>query len=202
MNRRVCPLCTVRTAGVVDPDCTVCGGHGYLVLGARGAAHFDPHVLSTAVHLALEASARHLEETTTRAQDPRPAIRDTLAKLAKAGIIDPKPPAPPATGPTGRHPGPAAMIAAKSTGCTPTRTDQLMIRAHPYPYADHDRPGARGTPVFSHGWHPSSLACVLDPFDFDTTVLHQAMERRARTFRARVLTEIALHPPKIRRKKR
>lgn len=186
--RRVCPLCTVREAGVIDPGCLICGGHGYVELGQRAVGYFDPHIVSTAVHLALETRARELHETTQRAQDPAPAIRATIDRMVKAGMIRPKRSAPPTpTGRTGTHPGPAAHIVLRTIGTEPTRTDQLMIRARPYPYEMTDRPGARGHPLFSNNWHPSSLACVLDPVPFDTTTLTQTLTRRKRVHHARVL---------------
>lgn len=187
MTRRVCPLCTVREAGVIDPDCLICTGHGYVELGERALGYFDPSIVSTAVHLALETCAREIHETTQRAQDPGPAIRATLDRMVKAGIVRPKRSAPKPAGPTGKHPGPAAHIVLRTIGTEPTHTDQLMIRAHPYPYDMTDRPGARGHPLFSNNWHPSSLACVLDPVPFDTTTLTQTLTRRKRGHHARVL---------------
>lgn len=186
--KRVCPMCVVREAGVVSEKCPLCNGHGVIELGDRAVAFFTPETVSTAIHLAVESQARALAETTTRSQDPVPAILRTLAQLEKAGIIRaPKPRAPASSGATGKHPGPPATIVHRATGHTPTRVDQLMIRAHAYPYAPGARPGARGRPMFSNNWHPSSLACLLDPQPFDTTTQTQTLTRQKRAFDARVL---------------
>lgn len=187
--KRVCPLCVVREAGVVAADCPICSGHGTVELGSRAVAHFTPETVSTAIHLALEAQARALHDTRVRSQDPRPQLANTLAQLAKSGIVLlPKAPAPATTGATGTHPGPPAHLVHRSTGHTPTKVDQAMIRAHPFRYAPADRPGVRGLPLFSKNWHPSSLACVLDPVPFDVTTTQQTLERQKRRYDARVLT--------------
>ena len=74
-----------------------------------------------------------------------------------------------------------------------------MIRAHHFPYALADRPGARGKPLFSNNWHPSSLACVLDPQPFETTTPAQALDRAARNHAAAVLAaSITVTPRKPR----
>ena len=198
--RRTCPVCTLREAGVVSDDCPVCNGHGVVELGDRALKFFTPGAVSTSVHLALEVQARILHDTTTRAQDPRPALNKTLAQLAKAGIIHPpKPPAPAKPGATGRHPGPPAEIVRRATGAAPTRGDELMIRAHPYVYQPGDRPGVRGTPLFSSNGHPSSLACVLDPVPFETTTQEQALARTKRMHDARVLAGASTTTPRRRK---
>lgn len=189
--KRVCPLCTVREAGVVAPDCTVCDGYGTLELGTRAINYFTPQTVSTAIHLALECQARAVHNTQVRSTDPGPMIRNTLAQLAKAGMVHlPKRKAPAGPGATGTHPGPPAVVAHRSTGVAPTPTDEKMIRARPYPYAPDDRPGVRGLPLFSNNWYPASLACVLDPQPFDTTTSAQVTDRKKRDHQARVLVAV------------
>lgn len=191
MIRRVCPMCVVREAGVIAPDCEVCNGHGILELG-RAVKQYPDTTVSTAIHLALEEAARTVHDTTIRSRDPRAAIRATLDQLTKAGLLrPPKAPAPPgAPEPPGTLTVPPARLAHSATGRTPTRVDQNMIRAHHFPYSDRDRPGVRGLPLFSNNWHPSSLACVLDPQPFETTTPKQARSRTARNFQAAVLAEV------------
>lgn len=75
-----------------------------------------------------------------------------------------------------------------------------MIRAHHYPYTPTDRPGARGLPLFSNNWHPSSLACVLDPQPFETTTPAQALARAKRDHSAAVLAASITVTPRSRRK--
>jgi len=104
--RRTCPVCVLREAGIVAEDCVVCGGHGTVELGERALAYFTPEAVSTAVHLALESQARALHDSTTRQDDPRPAVEATMGRLAKAGIVVVRPKAPaPDPGPPGRTRG-------------------------------------------------------------------------------------------------
>jgi hypothetical protein len=191
VTRRVCPLCVVREAGLVSPDCVVCDGYGTLELGARALGFFKPEVVSMTIALALEGQARSMHTAQVRSTDPAPAMRQTLAQLAKAGmIVPPKRRAPAGPGATGSHPGPPEDVVARCTGITVTDTDHKMIRAHPYPYSPNDRPGVRGLPLFSNNWHPASLPCVFDPQPFHTTTTEQAIERAKRDHQARVLVAV------------
>ena len=83
---------------------------------------------------------------------------------------------------------PPATLVKMATGREPDRTDQLMIRAHPYPYRHTDRPGARGLPLTSANFHPSSLARIGDPFDFEHDTTTDLTTRHKRRYHARALT--------------
>ena len=191
MTRRVCPLCVVREAGIVSPECVVCDGHGTLELGPRALEFFTPEVVSTAIHLALECQARAVHTAQVRSSDPGPAIRQTLSQLSAAGMLTlPKSRAPAGPGATGSHPGPPEAVVQRATGAIPTDTDHRMIRARPYPYTPQDRPGVRGLPLFSNNWHPASLPCVFDPQPFATTTTEQAMDRAKRNHQAHVLVAV------------
>lgn len=201
--RRCCPLCTLRSAAVVDPACAVCAGHGYLELG-RATGTYDPVTVSTAIHLVLEQTARALDLTTRRGADPAPALNAALNRAADTGLIRPHPaPAPDEdTGSGGSNAPPAAALAQKVTGATPTDCDQAMIRAAPYPYAHGDRPGSRGLPLLSSAFHPSSLARVGDPQDFETTTTRQLLERDKSRYQARSLAYVAITETKPTKKTR
>ena len=173
---RVCPLCTLRTAGLVAQDCPICAGAGTLTLGHAAVTEYGPETISTAVHLALERRARELDRHPhARSTDPRPALTETLGRLTAFGIItDPK--APGAGNPTPRtRPDPYAV--ASLVGTTPDTVDHNMIRAHTYPYRWNDRPGSRRLPLTSHNFHPSSLARLGDPQPFETTTGRLELER-------------------------
>lgn len=203
--RRCCPLCTLRSAAVIDPTCSVCDGHGYLELG-RATGTYDPVTVSTAIHLVLEQTARALDLTTRRGADPKPALDAALARAAKSGLIRPHTaPAPQEDAPAGgSNAPPAAALAQKVTGATPTPTDQAMIRAASYPYQHGDRPGSRGLPLLSSAFHPSSLARVGDPQDFETTTAKQLTERDRARYHARALAYVTTTetPPTPRSPKR
>lgn len=193
-TRRTCPLCTLRPAGVVDPTCAVCNGYGYLTLGDRALREYTGEAVSTAVHLALEITARQLDrQPHSRTQSPGPALADALGQLTRFGILNPpkvrRPPGPP---PVGRNPGPPAALVREATGKSPDHTDQLLIRAHFYPYAPSARPGSRGLPLMSENHHPSSLARVGNPQPFDTTTT-KTLHRQARDrYNGRTLANYAL----------
>lgn len=187
--RRTCPLCTVRPAAVISPDCPVCDGHGYLTLGSRGLREYDAETVSTAVHLALEQTARVIDRRAdARGIDPRPALTKTLGQLARGGLITP----PKATAPApdvqpGKTTGSPAALVHRATGHRPDHTDQLMIRAYPYRYRFTDRPGNRGLPLLSENFYPGSLPRVGNPQHFDTTTLTQLTDRHKRRYHARSL---------------
>lgn len=191
--RRCCPLCTVRAAAVVSPDCSVCAGHGYLILGSRGLREYDAETVSTAVHLALEQTARVVDRRAdARAVDPRPAIAHTLGQLTRGGLLaPPKAPAPAPDVQPGTTSGSPAALTHRVTGHRPDHTDQLMIRAHPYPYRFTDRPGNRGLPLLSANFFPGSLPRVGNPQHFDTTTLAQLTDRHKRRYHARALVHYA-----------
>lgn len=185
--RRLCPLCCVREAAVVSPDCYLCHGHGFLELGPA-AGVYDPVVVSTAIALAAEAQARDLDRTTTRSQDPGPVLDRLLDLMARNGLIRrPKAPAPAPETAAGSTRIPPARLAQQATGAAPNITDQHMIRAACFTYTFRDRPGARGLPLLSRNWHPSSLARIGDPMPFELTTEEQCMERQRTTYHARAI---------------
>lgn len=188
--RRVCPLCTVREAAVVCPDCTICHGHGYVELGPATTV-YPPVVVSTAIHLALEGESRDLDRNTNRSHDPTPALERLMDLMARNGLVRrPKAPAPAPETAAGSTRITPAQLVIKATGRVPNVTDQHMIRAAPFCYTFRDRPGARGLPVLSRNWHPSSLARVCDPMPFELTTEDQCLERQRTTYHA---TAIAYH---------
>lgn len=180
--RRTCPLCALREAAVISPTCPVCAGDGYLTMG-RAVTAYDAATVSTAIHLALERTARNVD--TSRSSDPAPALTRVLAQLTRVGLLaDPKAPAP-AAAPGPRRSATPAALAHKATGHTPDATDEHMIRAAPYPYRHSDRPGARGLPIFSASGHPSSLARVGDPQPFDVETTDVVAARQRTSYHAR-----------------
>lgn len=186
--QRLCPLCTLRTAAVISPTCPICHGTGTIPLTPRAVTEYGAETVSTAIHLALETQARELDRNPHhRSTDPTPALTHTLYQLTTAGLIhNPKAPSdPPRSQPT------PTALATITTGRAPDHTDQLMIRAHPYPYTYTDRPGARGLPVLSANFHPSSLARQGDPAPFNTTTLQTLTARDTRHRTARTLVQYA-----------
>lgn len=188
MTLRVCPLCTLRPAAIIDPACYVCAGHGVLELG-HAIREYDGPTVSTALALALEGAARDIDKRTdARNVDPKPHLEKTIAKLVRAGLLTPpKAPAPVTPDATGKRSGSCSALAHRATGRMPDMTDQLMIRAHPYPYRHTDRPGARGLPLMSANFHPSSLARIGNPFPFDHDTTTELTARQKRRYDARAI---------------
>lgn len=193
---RLCPLCTVRPAAVVDPSCIVCAGHGVLTLGPASLREYTPQTISTAAHLALEVDARKVDRRPdARSHDPAPAIARTLDLLERAGLLQlPKAPAPAPHEAPGTHTGPPAALVHRALGTRPDITDQRMIRAHPY--IPHHTDRDHGTPLLSENFYPSSLARVGNPVPFDSDTLSILSERQKRVYDARAivfyLTGVAL----------
>lgn len=191
MTLRVCPLCALRPAAIISPHCLVCAGHGIIELGHKAVTEYDPETVSTAAHLAYEQAARTLDKRPdARGIDPRPTIAKTTDQLVRAGIIKPpKAPAPATDEPTGTPTNmtPPATLVRMATGKEPDMTDQLMIRAHVYPYRPADRPGARGLHLTSWNFHPSSLARIGDPFPFEHDTTTELNTRRKRRYDARAI---------------
>lgn len=189
MTLRTCPACTLRPAAIIAPDCAVCGGHGVLELGERATREYDGPTVSAAIALALENVARTIDtRPDARNVDPRPAITKVLTQLQRAGILTPpKAPAPVTSEATGTKRTNAVALVHHATGRNVDHTDQLMIRAHPYPYSFRDRPGARGLPLMSANFHPSSLARILDPFPFENDTMTEVATRQKRRYDARAI---------------
>lgn len=189
MTLRACPLCTLRPAAIIDPECLICAGHGTLELGRASMREYDAATVSTAVHLALETAARSIDKRAdSRNVDPKPVLEKTLAQLYRAGLLTPpKAPAPTTPESTGKKSGSCSALAHRATGRMPDMTDQLMVRAHPYPYRFTDRPGARGLPLMSANFHPSSLARIGNPFPFDHDTTVELTTRHKRRYDARAI---------------
>lgn len=184
---RVCPLCTVRPAAVIDPACLVCGGHGVLELGPSSLREYTPQTVSTALHLAYEVTARKEDSRKdARSTNPSPAFERVTAQLTRAGLLmPPKAPAPAPAEAPGTRTGPPAALVHKAIGRRPDETDQRMIRAHPYPMRHTDR--VHGPPLLSANFFPSSLARVGDPQPFDSDTLAILTERQKRRYDARAI---------------
>lgn len=56
---KICPSCSRRFAGLVDPDCIICQGRGLLLLGAAAVEQHGAEQVSLAVEIVLEKLARH-----------------------------------------------------------------------------------------------------------------------------------------------
>lgn len=183
---RLCPLCTLRPAAVVDPACLVCGGHGTLHMGTA-LREYTPETIATGIHLALEGESRKLDRRPdARSVDPAPAIAKVLTQLTRAGLLTPPKAPPPAPTPApGKLTGPPASLVHRAIGYRPDETDQRMIRAHPYIPAPTER--WHGPPLLSRGFHPSSLARVGDPVPFDQDTLTLLRERQERRYHARAI---------------
>ncbi|GAA4915857.1 hypothetical protein [Nesterenkonia rhizosphaerae] len=205
--RRLCPVCARRRQELVDPECVICHGHGFLVLGQAALETYPAEVVAEAVHLALEARARIADTTMTLDQNRLLGVRDALTMLYDSGILD------------NEHDIPVALtraLASKSGARRPAMAlaseviqeplfdvDATLAQAGPHEYQEHDRPGVRGTPLFSANGYPSHLARLADPANPQQSTGATVRARRRDHKDAELLVKAGeLAAPKRRRKAR
>jgi len=157
----------------------------------------EPATVSTAVEIALEAAARHIDTTLTLSDDRIGPIAATMTLLVDAGIID--------------HPGTrrtahkvrhlaavpdldTALEVAAEYVPTTTARDATLALAPAYEYAEHERPNARGLPILSANGHPSATARITDPMTPGNDTAETARQRASQRRSATVLIEAA---PKV-----
>lgn len=209
--RRVCPACSRRTAELVDPDCTVCQGEGFLILHPAALTMYEPSVVAEAVGLALESSARHIETTTTLSDNRRAKLAVSVTDLVVARIIQepgsapietPAPPAPPTPGRRRRRKHESANqlsfaspeILAEGATQTPGKPYDGPVLAAPAHHYDKDaRPLMRGLPVLSAAGHPSHLARIEDPQDAYASTSDDYQTRARRTRQATIVVAAVPH---------
>ncbi len=208
--KRVCPACARRTAELIDPECVVCQGDGFLTLHPAALSIYEPAVVSEAVAVALEGMARLVESTTTLSDDRRRALGDRARQLTRARIIQepgtpgtPRAtpgdaPAPPVNAPRRkrRHTiaagqlsfseSPALLVEAL-TGQAPTVYDGPVLNAPAHEYDATDRPLMRGLPLLSAAGHPSHLARIEDPQDSYASTSLEATDRARRKRQATIV---------------
>lgn len=208
--KRVCPACSRRTAELVDPDCVICLGDGFLTLHPAALSIYEPAVVSEAVAVALEGMARAVESGTTLSDDRRVALGDRARQLAQARIIQvpgmapasPRPvpgdaPAPGkaprrkrrhniAAGQLSLSESPALLVEAL-TGAPPAPYDAPVLNAPAHTYDATDRPLMRGLPVLSAAGHPSHLARIEDPQDSYASTSQEAADRARRKRQATIV---------------
>lgn len=176
--RRLCPACTTRRNTLVDPECIICEGSGFIVLGDAALSIYSPDVVAEAVHLALEAAARDADRQLSLSDDRTAPVRVVLVRLRDAGIItehhQPTAPTPLRPRVRKRKRNAAGQYAIEATPSELAQQfvqgellplDAALAAAPCYEYAEHERPNARGLPVLSANGHPSSLSRVADPME-------------------------------------
>lgn len=209
--KRVCPACSRRTAELVDPDCTVCRGEGFLILHPAALTMYEPSVVAEAVGMALESVARNIEAVTTLSDNRRAKLAISVTDLVTARIIQepgtdhvPTPaPAPlPTPGRRRRRKHESANqlsfcapdILAESATQTPTAPyDAAVLAAPKHRYGADDRPLMRGLPLLSADGHPSHLARIEDPQDAYASTSEDAAARSRRTRQATVVVAAVPH---------
>ncbi|AYD81495.1 hypothetical protein HYP71_gp001 [Arthrobacter phage KBurrousTX] len=208
--RRVCPACSRRTAELIDPECTVCHGEGFLILHPAALTMCEPTVVSEAVGLALESSARLIESTTTLSDNRRAKLAASVSDLVTARIIhapgtiptDTPPPPPPTPGRRRRRKHESANQLSFATaeilaeGATKQDTkpyDGPVLEAPKHRYDKDDRPLMRGLPLLSADGHPSHLARIEDPQDAYASTSDDFDARSRRTRQATVLVAAVPH---------
>lgn len=72
----LCPVCVETPAGLIDPYCPVCGGHGTVLLHPAALSMYAPAVVAQAVDLSV----------TRAAKSGRP-LPEVIAELADAVAI-------------------------------------------------------------------------------------------------------------------
>lgn len=194
---RCCPACSKRHAQLISSNCPICGGFGTVTLGAAALSLHEPATVSTAVHIALEAVARGIDQNTTLSDDRVAPLRAAVVLLTDSGIIEHA-----GTRKTAhkvRHlhlvaDDSVALEAARAYVPTVQPVDQTLAHAPAYQYAEHERPNARGLPIMSAAGHPSHLARVADPTTPGNDTAATARERRQQARSATILVEAA---PKV-----
>lgn len=198
-DKRTCPACSTRYAGLVDPLCVICGGVGTLTLGDAALSIYEPEIVAQAVAIALEAVARKADETLTIGDDRAAPVREAVADLVEAGVISaPDPPAPkprrPRNRPRKRDDAGRYVLEAQPSKlaeeCVQVTIDDLdarLINADPYRYTEDDRPNARGLPLLSANGHPSHLARITDPEEPGNSTMATVRARQRERLHARAL---------------
>ena len=213
--RRVCPACSRRTAELVAPDCSICEGHGVIILHPAALSVYDPAVVSEAVALSLEAVARGIDSSFSLSDDRRGKLRDCVGELLAAQIIARhSDEAVPGQVATYQSPAPAIAVRPRTSrraavcgqimfGETPQMVAEIVIKepvkqydttvlnALPHVYSTGERPLMRGLPVLSAAGHPSHLARIEDPQDAYTATSKELQQRKTRTRQARALAAAA-----------
>jgi hypothetical protein len=194
---RCCPACSNRHAQLVNANCPVCGGFGTVTLGAAALSLHEPATVSTAVGIALEAVARGIDQNMTLSDDRIAPLRAAVTLLTDSGIIEHA--GTRKTAHKARHlrlvtDDSVAVEAAAAFVPTVRPVDAVLSLAPAYPYAEHERPNARGLPIMSNAGHPSHLARVADPMTPGNDTAATARERRQQTRAAGILVTAA---PKV-----
>ncbi|WP_427017853.1 hypothetical protein ACQCSX_04360 [Pseudarthrobacter sp. P1] len=210
--KRVCTACSRRAGELINPDCPICDGNGYLQLHPAALTIYDPVTVSLAVDVALEAVARDIDAGSTLTDPQAELLAARMIDLETAGLIRRNPT------PAAQH-GPGNVRTLRRRQCagqatlaevaTPTQLaldldpaphDDALIHAAPFNYAEDDRPMMRGLPVLSANGHPSSLARITDPVDqlTGTRTRHRDGTKHAR--QAQIL--VAAIPTTLRKKNR
>lgn len=196
MHARVCPACSKRYAEIVSPNCPVCSGTGVVVLGAAALSLYEPAVVSQAVALAIESSARDIEANTTLSVDRADSLNDRLTLLVNAGLMA----APKKPRSKVRHlvavpdlpaddVNPADVAREFSADVEPI--DEALTAAEPYIYQIGERPNVRGLPSLSAAGYPSSTARIADPMPVGTDTGAFARQRGDQARAALVLVKAA-----------
>lgn len=204
--RRICPACIHRQDGLIEAECLICRGQGYLTLGAGALALYSPNTVAEAVAIALEAVARKTDLTRSLSQNRRGPLTTALAVLYDAGILTHNEAAPPPRPATSRprKRDDAGQFIGEHTASALAQTyvqepllpmDAVLIHAPRHFYGENDRPNARGLPVLSAAGHPSHLARLADPAEpgADTRALyrHKAAQHRCANVLAKAAAEAA-----------
>jgi hypothetical protein len=200
--RRICPVCANRQDGLIDAECLICQGRGFLILGSGALALYPPGAVAEAIVLALEAVARKTDLTRNLSQNRRGPILEVLGTLYDAGILAPsETPAPPR--PVSKRPRKRDLTGQFVSEQTPTDLaqtyvqeplvplDSALTHAPCHTYREDDRPNARGLPVLSAGGHPSHLARLVDPAEPGASTRADHMRRQAQHRAATVLVQAA-----------
>lgn len=191
--RRLCPVCVRRRQNVVDPECMVCQGDGFLELAEPALSTFAPEVVAEAVLLGLEVKARISDKGLTLSDDRLAGVRAALVMFQEAGIISNRRGLSPRLSEAVRSKRgaarPAVALAAEVVQEPLDGLDEVLANAEPYTYGEGERPGQRGLPLLSAEGHPSHLARVADPADPQGDTGQLARRRRSERRQANVLLE-------------
>ena len=87
MASRTCPACQRRYAGLIDPECVICGGRGVLGLGAAALHKQEPPAVARAIEVYLEAAARAAQQHLPIGDERREALAAAVDELRHGGLI-------------------------------------------------------------------------------------------------------------------
>lgn len=195
IRRRTCPACSRRVNQQVAPDCPICSGAGFLILGRPALLAYPVEVVSEAVEYALEMQAQDdLARTPVDLHEARTNLTRMVVKLARSGLLA-----------SGTNAAAGEPIDVDPVGLAMDRVEQARrlaqacseleykpgmaatLNAPPFDYDIRNVPVGGSLPGFSVAGFICGIARVTDPPDVLRVHTPGEPTRDAMTRKGRVL---------------